>query len=292
MNNPDNAPLTFTYHWYVKLVAVIGMLVFGSCSVLSIFEIWGKADWLASITFPSLTLLSIVFLLWTGKRYTVREDGVLTRSWYGQEDLQYWADMEGIETTGLGNGIRIKNQFGKSVLAIDPWIARYELFAEALRQYKPELFDRRVNTLRRNPIIYIIGIFFSLIFIASSINAFLDEQILAGIGLLLFGILILILVLRIPLAVHLLESRLKIEYLRGERIISAGEIRNIYPKVVRDLQGGGGATAIIELCNGHTVELAGYKEGVPVAINTLRNWLDDYRRKKDEMDENGPGTFL
>jgi hypothetical protein len=294
MNNSEEAPLTFGYHWYVRLVAVIDILLFAGCSLLSIFKIWGKTDGVILLAFPALTLLGIVLLLWTSKRYTVRQDGILARTWYGQEDLHFWAEMDTVESTGLGSGIRIKNQFGKTVLEIDPWIARYGFFVEVLRQYQPGLFvrqnktgllDRKVDRVERNPILPIAGILSSLIFIVPSIKAFWDGDPLVGTGLLLFGILIPILVLRIPMAVYLQGDALRIQYLLGQRMIPAETIRNIYARVVRDVHGGGGATGIIELIDGRKIELAGFKEGTPVVVNVLRNWREDYLLSKEEQEE-------
>ena len=88
-----------------------------------------------------------------------------------------------------------------------------------------------------------------------------------------------------PLAVHLEEDGLRLQYLRGERTIPAGDIRNVYPRSTRTYRGGSAASAIIELVGGGKIELAGYKDGTPMVVNVLRNWWEEYGKAEEELKE-------
>ena len=148
MNNPPqagngNAPATFTYHWYPRLISLACMLLFGVCGTYSFaLMMFEEESWPGALVFPGMAFLGIALFLWMNRRWTVREDGVVARSWYGRERMHYWEDMDSIEGTGLGDGIKIKNRSGKTLLALDPWIGKYGDFVETLRLHKADLFDR------------------------------------------------------------------------------------------------------------------------------------------------------
>ena len=290
-----NPPEKFTYSLYAKLVGVACMLLFGVCSLVSFLQMWGTGvDLFTAVVFPAFAFLGLLLFLWAGKRWTVSGDGIAVRSWYGREDTHYWIDLESVESTGLGSGIRIKDTFGKTVLSLDPWIARYGEFVEALRVRKPELFEQKTGALtaptprilKRNPIVYPIGILFSLLLIVPGIRGLLEGDWL-GLLLALFGAVILYFMLRIPHSVHLLEDRLQFRYLLGERTVGVGDIYNIYARAAQDVQGGAGASVIVELMKGGKIELAGFREGAPLAANALRNWWEAYVKAHPPVEEEG-----
>jgi|GEM_PF-4035735 len=281
---PEIHPVTFTHNFYVKLVGLADMLLFGMFSAASFFQMWENGiDLFTAFVFPAFAFLGLLLFLWAGKRWTVSGDGIAVRSWYGREEIHYWIDLDSIEPAGLGSGIRIKDKFGKTVLSLDPWISRYGEFVEALRVHKPELFEQKTGgltvpaprILKRNPIVYPIGILFSLLLILPGIRGLLEGDWL-GLPLALFGAVILFFLLRIPHSVHLLEDRLQFRYPLGERTILVGGIYNIYARAAQDVQGGAGASVIVELMGGGKIELAGFREGAPTVANALRNWWEAY----------------
>ena len=79
-----------------------------------------------------------------------------------------------------------------------------------------------------------------------------------------------------PTAVHLSGDSLRLEYLRGSRTVTAAEIRKVYPTTDSSYRGSAGARAVIELANGKKIELSGYRDGTPMVVNVLRNWLEKY----------------
>jgi hypothetical protein len=294
-NEKEYRPATYTHNIFVKLVGLGCMLLFGLCSAVSFLQMWeDKVDVFTAVAFPAFAILGLVLFLWMSTWWTVREDGIAVRSWYGREEIHYWIDLDSVESTGLGSGIRIKDKFGKTVLSLDPWIWKYDEFVELLRLHKPELFEQKsdapaeqnVRVLKRNPIIYPLGLLFSLVLIGPGIRGLLEGD-LFGLPLALLGGLIVYLMLRIPSAVHLLEDRLRFTYLIGERTVHVEEIYNIYPKTALDVQGGAGASAIVELAGGRKIELSGFREGTPAVVNVLRNWWEAYLKAHPRLEEEG-----
>ena len=162
-NESRHAPVTFTYHGYPKLVGAAGMLFFGLCGIVTLLAMWDTGvDLFTVMVFPSFAFLSLVLPLWTNRRWTVQDGGIVTRSWNGHEELHYWFDMYTVEGADLGSGIRIKDYSGKTVLSLDPWIKDYDVFVETLRRRRKELFDHSARTLKRNPVLVVLGILFSL----------------------------------------------------------------------------------------------------------------------------------
>jgi hypothetical protein len=289
MNNPDrkkdgDAPPTFTYHWYARLAGLACMLLFGVCGSISFVQMVSEEDaWPAVLIFPGSALCGLALFLWTNRRWTVRDDGITARSWYGRERMLYWEEMDSIQGTGLGDGIRIKNRSGKTLLALDPWIGKYDEFVEALRLHKSELFDRdsleisgrNLEGLKRSPALVPFGMILSFGLILFGIAGVLAGGwpmaifILAG-GYVLYGLF------RMPTAVHISGDSLRLEYLRGSRTVKAAEIRKIYPTTDHSYHGSASARAVIELANGKKIELSGYRDGTPMVVNVLRNWLEKY----------------
>ncbi len=294
-NETEFRPVTFTHNIFIKLVGLACMLLFGLLSAVSFLQMWETdVDLFTAVVFPAFAVLGLVLFLWMSKWWTVREDGIAVRSWSGREEIHYWIDLDSVESTGLGSGIRIKDKFGKTILSLDPWIWKYDDFVELLRLHKRELFeqkpdalsDRNIRVLKRNPIIYPLGLLFSVVLIAPGIRALVDGDLL-GAPLALLGVFIVYLMLRIPSAVHLLEDRLRFVYLLGERTVSVNEIHNIYPRTSLDVQGGAGASAIVELTGGRKIELAGFREGTPAVVNALRNWWEEYLKAHPPVEEEG-----
>ncbi len=288
-----NPPEKYTYSLYAKLVGLACMLLFGVFSAASFFQMWENGiDLFTAVVFPAFAFLGLLLFLWASKRWTVSDEGIAVRSWYGREEIHYWIDLDSVEPAGLGSGIRIKDKFGKTVLSLDPWIARYGEFVEALQVNKPELFEQKTEALtvpaprilKRNPIVYPIGILFSLLLIVPGIRGLLEGDWL-GLLLALFGAVILYFMLRIPHSVHLLEDRLQFRYLLGERTVRVGDIYNIYARAVQDVQGGAGASVIVELMKGGKIELAGFREGAPSVANALRNWWEAYVKAHPPVEE-------
>ncbi len=290
-----NPPEKYTYSLYVKLVGLACMLLFGACSAVSFLQMWEtEVDLFTAVVFPAFAFLGLLLFLWASKRWTVSDDGIAVRSWYGREEIHYWIDLDTVVGTGLGSGIRIKDKFGKTVLSLDPWIWRYGEFVEALRVHKPELFEQKTDgltaptprILKRNPIVYPIGILFSLLLIVPGIRGLLEGDWL-GLLLALFGAVILFFMLRIPHSVRLLEDRLQFRYLLGERTVEVGDIYNIYARAAQDVQGGAGASVIVELMKGGKIELAGFREGAPTVANALRNWWEAYVKAHPPAEDEG-----
>jgi hypothetical protein len=287
MTNPGRAqnqlpPKTFTYHWYIRLIGLACMLLFGVCGTFSFMQMIPEKDaWPVLLIFPGAALSGLALSLWTNRRWTVREDGIVARSWYGRERMLYWDDMDHIVGTGLGDGIRIKHHSGKTLLALDPWIGRYDDFVETLRLHKSELFDRdsrelsgrNLEGLKRSPVLVPLGLILAFGFILPGIVMLLAGGwpmaifILIG-GYILYGLF------SMPTAVHLDPDSLRLEYLRGSRIVPAAQIRRVYPSIDHNWRGSANARAVIELTNGKKIELSGYKDGTPMVVNVLRNWLE------------------
>jgi hypothetical protein len=85
----------------------------------------------------------------------------------------------------------------------------------------------------------------------------------------------------------LLEDRLLFRYLLGERTVPVGEIYNIYARTQQDVQGGAGASTIVQLMNGSKIELAGFRGGAPTVANALRNWWEAYVKAHPPEEEDG-----
>ena len=286
MNNPGRTKngKTFTYHWYPRLLGLACMLLLGICGTVSFAETLNEKDaWPGALVFPGMAFLGLALFLWTNRRWTVREDGILARSWYGRERIHYWEEMDSMEGIGLGDGIRIKNRSGKTLISLDPWIGKYGEFVECLRLRKPELFGydsreisgRNLQGLRRNPVLVPFGMVLSFGFIVPGL-AGLATGDWSMAALTLIGGYILYGLFTVPTAVHLSEDSLRLEYLRGSRRISAAQIRRIYPAVGHSYRGNARASVIIELANGKKIELSGYKDGTPTVVNVLRGWLEKY----------------
>ena len=289
MTNPGRAqnqhpPKTFTYHWYIRLIGLACMLLFGVCGTFSFMQMISEKDaWPAILIFPGAALSGLALSLWMNRRWTVREDGIVARSWYGRERLLNWDDMDHIVGTGLGDGIRIKHHSGKTLLALDPWIWRYDDFIETLRLHKSELFDRdsleisgrNLEGLKRSPVLVPFGMILSSGLILFGVAGVLTGGwpmaifILAG-GYVLYGLF------RMPTAVHISGDSLRLEYLRGSQTVTAAEIRRVYPTTNYSYRGSASARAVIELANGKKIELSGYRDGTPMVVNVLRNWLEKY----------------
>ena len=288
MNNPSqagngNTPATFTYHWYPRLIGLACILVFGVCGSVSFVQMLNEKDgWPAILLFPGSAFLGLSLFLWTNRRWTVREDGIVARSWYGRERIHYWDEMDSITGTGLGDGIKIKNRSGKTLLALDPWIWKYGDFIESLRLHKADLFGhdsreisgRNQQGLRRNPVLAPFGMILSFGFILPGLAGLaIGDWSMAA--LTLIGGYILYGLFTVPTAVHLSADSLRLEYLRGSRTVSAAEIRRIYPTTDHSYRGSARASAIIELVGGKKIELSGYQGGTPMLVNVLRNWLEN-----------------
>jgi|WetSurMetagenome_2_1015567.scaffolds.fasta_scaffold109649_2 hypothetical protein len=287
MNNPgrtrnEQLPITFTYHWYPRLLALACTALFGICGTFSFAQMLSEEDaWPSVLVFPGLALFGFGLFLWTNRRWTVREEGIVARSWYGRERILYWEDMDAITGVGLGDGIRIKNRSGKTLLALDPWIGKYDEFVETLRLHKADLFDRdsreisgrNLAGLRRSPVLVPFGMILSVGFILPGIAGLLTGGwpmaifILIG-GYILYGLF------RMPTAVHLDSDSLRLDYLRGSRTIPAARIRRVYPTTDHSWRGSASARAVIELTDGKKIELSGYRDGTPMVVNVLRNWLE------------------
>jgi hypothetical protein len=287
MNNPNRTQnekptKMFTYLWYPRVLGLACMVLFGLGTAAQFKQIWNdKFDLPSTLFWAGFTLLGLALFLWADRRWTVREDGIVARSWYRRERVIYWEDMYAIAGIGLGDGIKIKHRSGKTLLTLDPWIGNYPDFVETLRLQKAELFDRdsrelsgrNLAGLRRSPLLVTFGLILSIGFILPGIVLMLTGGwpmaifILIG-GYTLYGLF------SIPTAVHLDADSLRLEYLRGSRIIPAAQIRRAYPTTNHSLRGNASARAVIELTNGKKLELSGYQDGTPMVVNVLRNWLD------------------
>jgi hypothetical protein len=295
-NAEENRPVTFTHNIFVKLVGLGCVLLFGFFSAVSFFNLWEKEiDGVTAIVFPAFAILGLVLFLWMNQWWTVRADGIAVRSWYGREETHSWTDLDSAVSTGLGSGLRIKDTFGKTVLSLDPWIWRYGEFVELLRLHKPELFEQKIEelpardirVLKRNPAVYFIGLLFSALFAAPGILSLLQGDWL-GVALLVIGGAVVYFMLRIPYAVQILEDRLRFRYLLTERTVPITDIYNVYARTTQDLQGGAGASAVVELTGGRKIELAGFRDGTPTVVNALRNWCEAYwKAHPQEEDEGG-----
>ena len=197
--------------------------------------------------------------------------------------MLYWEEMDCIEGAGLGGGIKIKNRSGKTLLALDPWIGKYGDFVETLRLHKADLFDRdsreisgrNLEGLRRSRVLVPFGMILSFGFILPGIAGLLTGAWSMAV-LILIGGYILYGLFTMPTAVHLSGDSLRLEYLRGSRTISAALIRRVYPSTNHSYRGSADARAVIELVNGKKIELSGYRDGTPMVVNVLRNWLEKY----------------
>ena len=287
MNNSDrtqNEKLarTFTYLWYPRLLGLACVVLFGLGTTAQFIQIWnGQFDLASMLFFAGCTLLGLALYLWADRRWVVRGDGIVARSWYRRERVVYWEDMYSIASIGLGDGITIKHLSGKTLLTLDPWIGNYPDFVESLRLHKAELFDRdsreisgrNLQGLRRSPVLVLFGMILSIGFILPGIAGLLAGGwpmaifILIG-GYILYGLF------SMPIAVHLDADSLRLDYLRGSRTIPAAQIRRVYPTTDHSYRGSASARAVIELTDGKKIELSGYRDGTPMVVNVLRNWLE------------------
>jgi hypothetical protein len=279
-----NAPVTFTYHWYPRLVGLVCIVVFGLIGAVSLVQmLMEKTDGVSALIFSGLAVPGLVLFLWMNRRWTVTEDGIVARSWCGRERMLYWEEMEYTEGTGLGGGIKIKHRSGRTLLTLDPWIWKYGDFVETLRLHKADLFDRdsreisgrNLRGLRRSPVLVPFGMILSFGFILAGIAWLLTGMWSMAVfipigGYILYGLF------SMPTAVHLTGDSLRLEYLRGSRTVTAAEIRKIYSTTDRGYRGSADARAVIELVNGKKIELSGYRDGTPMVVNVLRNWWEKY----------------
>jgi hypothetical protein len=147
--------------------------------------------------------------------------------------------------------------------------------------------------LKRSPVLVPFGMILSFGLILFGIAGMLTGGwpmaifIMAG-GYVLYGLF------SMPTAVHLSGDSLRLEYLRGSRMVTAAEIRKVYSTTDHNYRGSASARAVIELVSGKKIELSGYRDGTPMVVNVLRNWLEKYpaSRAPSEQANARPGSMI
>lgn len=266
----------FSYHWYIRIISVVAIVIFGAMGVVSLTG-WGGAQQNlgAGLFFLCCVAAGLLMSAWTNRSFETDQAGIRKRSWFGRQVSLPWVDIAKVESSTFNPSLRLTDIAGQTKISIDTWISNYEQLVEQVRQARPDLWDTVGTTeFHRSPWLTALGVLMALAFMGFGLSGLFKSQIAAGAALGGIGMLVLYFTLRLPQQVCLEGNSLRLKYLVGERIVHARDISNISIAVVRDIQGGSGASVNIILEDGKRIDLAGFNVGTPVLANTLQKWWE------------------
>ena len=222
--------LRFSYHWYIRIISVVAIVIFAVLGVVSLTG-WGgtRHNLGAGLFFLCGAAAGLLMSAWTNRSFETNQEGIHMRSWFGRQVSLPWIDIAKVESSTFNPNLRLTDFDGRTKISIDTWISNYEQFVEQIRQARPDLWDIVGTEFHRSPLLTAIGVLMALVFIGLGVSGLFKSQIAASVVLAGIGMLILYLTLRLPQQVCLEGNSLRLKYLIGERIVHA---RDILPKVI------------------------------------------------------------
>jgi hypothetical protein len=261
------------------------LLIFGLLFTGLVFSM-GRETWYIMLPFGlAFGLIFMIAIFSMTSKTIISDDEISTQNLLGTKTLR-WSEIN--QVSGRGYDIKLQDIDRAVTVAPNPQLPGYHEVIEWIGLKRPDLFNPQdYSELSKSWFSTIFPAIVGLIFMGAGVFGYTLENktffpflIFAVIGLVFLGIS-----LASPQALSLQGSSMMIGYLFNQKTLLAHEISSVQLRYFQTRSGKLYFIAL-QLVNGKTIRISGFRPSLPVAYLVLKNW-----HAKNNKNSNLSGRF-
>jgi len=263
-----NFRLTYKYPTSTRIMLLMAACFFSAIAVF----VKSSDKIVASLCFGPLTLLCLVEFVLTSYKITITNDEINTHR-FGRDTCLRWDEIGSIRSRDMWGGLQLQDSNNSFSLRIDSQVEGYLEIVKLIGYKRPDLWNTNIPEKFRQTIwgIFIFGTI-GVFMIGIGIKGTLQGELVTGIGLLALGLLTWGMVLMQIRTVSFQEDDLVLKSILRKRYLKARDIHSIQMDTAKGQYDTVAHRVMIELMNGKTIALSGFREGPAMLYQALQTW--------------------
>lgn len=255
---------------FIFMLLIFGILFVGLVAAM------GRETWY--ILVPFAAVFGVIFLIaifsMTSKA-TISDDEISTQNILGTKTLR-WSEIN--QVSGRGYGIKLHDIDRAQTVAPNPQLPGYPEIVEMIGMKRPDLFNpQEYNEISKGWLNTIALVIFGLLFIGAALFGYAMESdtFFPFLIFAVIGLVFIVMGLASPQTITLQGNSMIIGYLFKQKTLPANEISSVDLRYTQT-RNGKQYFAALNVVNGSTIRVSGFRPNLPVVYLTLRNWHKTY----------------